>query len=134
METRTDVREDVCPLCEGAGVTTLPEWSGGRLQVRCIDCGNFETNYPAIDVFRKLSDSRQMNLDWIRDQIRRSPQMVHVTKNIHGVITIESAEPMTKFQKKHRRKSIENRSDVSSSHTIYFAGSRKSNPYENRND
>ena len=134
METRSDIEEDVCPLCEGTAETTLPEWSGGRLQVRCADCGNFETNYPSIDVFRELGESRQMNLYWIRDQIRRSPKMVHVTKNIHGAITVEYAEPMTKFQKKHRRKSIKNSSGVSSSETIYFAGPMKTNPYETRDD
>ena len=104
MSEPPELQADTCPLCDSTATIRLPDWSGGRLHVDCIECGIFETNYPAVYLYQTMDENKQLTLEWLRDQIERSSELMHVTKNKYEAVTIESAKPLTKLQKKSRRR------------------------------
>ncbi|NKC00313.1 MAG: hypothetical protein GKR90_17755 [Pseudomonadales bacterium] len=134
MGHSTELKKDECPLCQSLADVQLPDWSGGKLLVRCDTGGKFATNYPAIAAFQELGEDQRILLQWLRDQIRRSPEMVNITKNEHGVITARSSKPLTKLQKKMRSRRVTRPNESTTSTMIYFAGSPDSSPNESRDD
>ena len=134
MDNDSNIVEDACPFCASQADVHLPDWSGGKLLVRCISCGTFETNYPAIDAFKDLGDNYHTTLNWLRDQIERSPETLHITKNEHGVLWGTSSKPMTKMQKKMRGRVATGKTKVFTSTIYYATPSKKNTTQEDRDD
>ena len=113
---RCKLKDDVCPFCDSQAFVTPPEWDGGRILVNCENCGSFETNFTAIAAYASQIEYKEQTLDWLRVQIMLSSELLHITKNKYGAVTIEPAKPLTKGQKKSRR----NNKNIFSA-TIYYA-------------
>ena len=96
-----------CPLCANPASIDTPEWSGGRILISCANCGEFSTNEITVDELVALREAGSPRIGELQHAIVTADHRWHVTRSPRlGLIVLESREPqpMTKRQKKHRRR------------------------------
>ena len=96
-----------CPICGIKASVIPPEWSGGRILIKCSECGEFSTNKITIDELDALRDEGSPRIKELQYSIEIAEHPWYITKSPRlGIIVLESGPPrqMTKRDKKIRRR------------------------------
>lgn len=98
---------DICPICRKEVSIEPPEWSGGRLVVKCSYCGPYEIGLKIYDELLILSESH-WQIERLRDGIERLSPPVKIEKATTNIIEVHRLdEKLTRMRKKHLRKEAE---------------------------
>lgn len=102
-----------CPLCGNKASIIPPEWSGGRIQIKCAWCGEFSTNKITINELDALRAEGSSRIKELQQSIAEHPWYITKSQRL-GNIVLESGSPrqMTKLEKKHRRRMSEKGSSI----------------------
>ncbi len=90
---------DNCPICDCEVSIRPPDWSGGRVLVKCANCGAYEIGPKVFDELTALPKPH-WQIALLREELARANWPVKIAKAVTNIIEVQPLEQkMTKMQK-----------------------------------
>ena len=102
-----------CPICHSGIEYSPPSWSGGRMHVNCVSCGQYQIAPALFEELANLPDSH-WQLESVREAISKIPEPRVLRKDSTNLVHAEppGAKKLTKLQKRSLRAKAQGKSII----------------------